>query len=80
MLSIKTHARFHTLYWYSSLFHEHWLAFDLVCKTKKHKTTTIFNEFHATIDSCLVHTISKNAIQGGTIIVFKIHIHHGQLS
>ena len=28
-------------------------------------TTTIFNEFHATSYSCLVHTISKNAILGG---------------
>jgi len=52
-------------------FHEHWLAFDFACKTKKRKTTTIFNEFHATMDSCLVHTISKNAILGGTIIVYN---------
>ena len=43
-----------------------------VKQKKKQKTTTIFNEFHATIDSCLVHTMSKNAILGGTIVVFTL--------
>ena len=51
-------------------FHKHCLAFDLACKTKKQKTATIFNEFHATIDGCVVPTISKNAILGGTMVVF----------